>query len=490
MPGGDYLGDACDSDDDADGVPDASDNCIDIPNPGQENNPKSGPDDGLGDVCDADDDNDGADDEDDNCPFTANPPETPGGPQADNDHTGGGDACDPDDDNDGVPDDVDNSLASPGDSLIDTDGDGGGSACDPDDDGDGVFDVIDNCPLLSNPVQPGSFQQLDTDDDGEGDPCDADRDNDGVPNASDNCSLIPNLAQLDRDDDGIGDACECLDTAQLECDDGNPCTLNDTCQNRECTPGVAVVCPDPLAAVCKQGWCSDDDGACRLVPRQEGTPCSGGICIAGGCWMESLNEDEASGSGGGRRGRWGGCGWRRSGQRRERRCRRRDRSRRSRLRREFLGGGRHGRRRLDASLRRRRCRNGASPRKRLRVGRHAPRRRRRPGMVRACASGSCRNQRASRRRLSCSDTTPALTKAPPSSHPLAAGENRGVKRRSRPNRARVHATIGVSFIRRDGNLQPGRMRLRSDELRRGFAPLRDRHGGRIEHQHRDRERRR
>src|SRR3712207_8484983 len=50
----DGEGDACDGDDDGDGVADGTDNCQLTPNPGQTNTDG----DGEGDACDADDDND------------------------------------------------------------------------------------------------------------------------------------------------------------------------------------------------------------------------------------------------------------------------------------------------------------------------------------------------------------------------------------------------------------------------------------------------
>src|SRR6185369_13737590 len=131
---GDAQGDVCDPDDDNDGVtdtiiltfggalqpatPGVMDNCQFVKNANQANNDG----DALGDACDPDDDNDGVDDfvcstgtmvlgingysctnggvlqPLDNCQFIANTN------QANNDGDAQGDLCDPDDDNDGVTD--------------------------------------------------------------------------------------------------------------------------------------------------------------------------------------------------------------------------------------------------------------------------------------------------------------------------------------------------------------------------------------------------
>ncbi|KAE8632174.1 hypothetical protein XENTR_v10001460 [Xenopus tropicalis] len=203
----DGIGDACDDDADGDGIPNMQDNCIYVPNVDQKNVDQ----DDYGDACD-------------NCRNVKND-------QTDTDRDGKGDVCDDDMDGDKIKNAVDNCKKIPNYDQKDTDGDGVGDVCDScptirnpdqsdadhdlvgdlcdtnqDRDGDGHQDTSDNCPSVVN------SDQLDTDKDGDGDECDEDDDNDGIPDTAppgpDNCRIVPNPDQADSDGNGIGNACE------------------------------------------------------------------------------------------------------------------------------------------------------------------------------------------------------------------------------------------------------------------------------------------
>ncbi|XP_071118349.1 cartilage oligomeric matrix protein-like [Haliotis cracherodii] len=249
-----YAGDGklCFRDTDLDGIPDEDlpcshrrcrkDNCIDVPNSGQED----ADGDGIGNSCDEDMDNDGIINNPDNCPLVANPdqsdserdpdkrgdacdncPTIPNPDQTDTDTDGMGDNCDPDIDNDGILNEDDNCVRVKNVDQADIDSDGVGDACDNcpniknknqfdsdndlvgdvcdtnnDDDRDGIQNNKDNC------VAEPNADQVDADKDGQGDACDSDDDNDKIPDPVDNCPLVPNPDQLDSDRDGKGDVCQ------------------------------------------------------------------------------------------------------------------------------------------------------------------------------------------------------------------------------------------------------------------------------------------
>lgn len=83
----------------------------------------------------------------------------------------------------------------------------------------------------------------------------------------------------------------CTGSAQsgVSCTDGNACTSGDTCQSGLCVPGASVVCPAP--ATCHAaGACDPQTGACASPNLADGTGCNDGnactltdTCQSGAC---------------------------------------------------------------------------------------------------------------------------------------------------------------------------------------------------------------
>jgi hypothetical protein len=171
------------SDVDGDLIKNEVDNCPTTANGAQVNTDAAPgspvPGDQFGDACDADDDNDGVlDASPDNCRVVYNPD------QLDTDHDGHGDVCPPiDSDGDGRLDEDDNCLQVPNPGQQDLDGDDKGDVCDSDDDNDFFNDTVDNCPTIWNPSTSTAppYVQADLDGDGIGSACDPDESIVGPP---------------------------------------------------------------------------------------------------------------------------------------------------------------------------------------------------------------------------------------------------------------------------------------------------------------------
>jgi hypothetical protein len=193
-------------DEDADNIG-SGDNCPDVYNPTQSDYDL----DLQGDACDSDDDNDGVQDFSDLCPLGLKAWTSDSLNDHDSDGCKDSDEEDLDDDNDGIADEQDSCPKGLTGATSDTDGDGCKDSEDSDDDNDGVNDGSDMC-------SPGILDWISgtiTDHDGDG--CrdqdeDLDDDNDGILDIGDSCPKgekdWPANINTDFDNDGCRDGVE------------------------------------------------------------------------------------------------------------------------------------------------------------------------------------------------------------------------------------------------------------------------------------------
>jgi MYXO-CTERM domain-containing protein len=116
----------------------------------------------------------------------------------------------------------------------------------------------------------------------------------GAPNCDDN-----NPCTNDSCSPATG--CTYVNADGKACDDQNPCTLNDVCGGGVCKPGNALQCP--ATDECHDaGSCDQQSGSCTNPVKQDGSPCTGGKCQSGVCILD------ADGGSGGNAGTSGNAG--------------------------------------------------------------------------------------------------------------------------------------------------------------------------------------
>jgi MYXO-CTERM domain-containing protein len=92
-----------------------------------------------------------------------------------------------------------------------------------------------------------------------------------------------------------------------KCDDGNACTMSDTCMAGTCVGGAMGVCNPP--GECQEaGACNPVNGICSYPNKPDGTPCTSGACHAGSCLTSAGSSSSTGSSSGSTTGAGGGTG--------------------------------------------------------------------------------------------------------------------------------------------------------------------------------------
>ena len=80
------------------------------------------------------------------------------------------------------------------------------------------------------------------------------------------------------------------------CDDGNFCTVSDTCTDGVCRGSVRDC--SVAGGPCSIGVCNDDSDACEPLSIPDGTPCSDGegACLDGACGLAACGPDDPQGA--------------------------------------------------------------------------------------------------------------------------------------------------------------------------------------------------